>query len=87
MSKVFSAAQMMVLKAEAIPQALPTVLPPTVAADLEALVAPTADDLMELTLAAFADVEPQLNLGQDQRDALRAALKARLIAVLTGQVG
>lgn len=78
MSKVISAAQIMQLKVESTaPSALP---------ELEALVAPTADDLMELTLAAFTDVEPQLDLDEAQSDALRAALQARLIAVLTGQV-
>lgn len=78
MSKILSATQMDELRPKA------TGLP--VSPDLEALVAPTADDLMELTLTAFADVEPQLNLGEDQRNALRAALQTRLIAVLTGQV-
>lgn len=78
MSKVISAEQMAHLQAEATAQ--------PALAELDQLIAPSADDLMELTLAAFADVEPQLNLGDDQRDALRAALKARLIAVLTGQV-
>lgn len=78
MSKVISAAQMLELKTV---QCAPPVSP-----DLEALVAPTADDLMDLTLAAFDDVEPQLDLAVEQREALRGALKARLIAVLTGQV-
>lgn len=78
MSKIISAAQMLDLKTTA------PVLP--ISPDLEALVAPTADDLMELTLTAFDDVEPQLNLTEDQREALRGALQARLIAVLTGQV-
>lgn len=78
MSKVISAVQMLELKTV---QCAPAVAP-----DLEALVAPTADDLMDLTLAAFNDVEPQLDLAVEQREALRDALKARLIAVLTGQV-
>lgn len=77
MSKVISAAQMLELKTV---QCAPPVSP-----ELEALVAPTADDLMDLTLAAFDDVEPQLDLAVDQREALRSALQARLIAVLTGQ--
>lgn len=78
MSKVITAAQMLELKTV---QCAPPDSP-----DLEALVAPTADDLMDLTLAAFDDVEPQLDLAIEQREALRDALKARLIAVLTGQV-
>jgi hypothetical protein len=77
MSKVIPTAQMMALKAEAVSH-------PS-APDLDGLVAPTADDLMDLTLAAFDDVEPQLDLAAEQREALRSALKARLIAVLTGQ--
>lgn len=82
MSKIISAEQMTALRIEAATVA-PTNAP---SPDLEALVAPTADDLMELTLAAFDDVEPQFELANEQRDALRGALKARLIAVLTGQV-
>lgn len=78
MSKILSAVQMSELRPKA------TALPAS--PDLNALVAPTADDLMELTLTAFADVEPQLNLGDEQRHALREALQTRLIAVLTGQV-
>lgn len=78
MSKIKSAAQMIQMKVEATAS--------SASPELEALVAPTADDLMELTLAAFTDVEPQLNLDEAQSNALRAALQDRLIAVLTGQV-
>lgn len=78
MSKLISAAQMLELMPKAPAQ--------PISPELEALVAPTADDLMDLTLMAFDDVQPELNLDEGQRDALRAALQARLIAVLTGQV-
>ncbi|MEQ8656629.1 MAG: hypothetical protein RIC24_04875 [Hyphomicrobiales bacterium] len=50
---------------------------------LEEIVAPTADDLLALTEAAIGDVDGVLPLTDDQRQALHAALKKRLMGALT----
>lgn len=52
------------------------------AASLDAIVTPTADDLLMLTEAAIGDVEGVLPLTHDQREALRQALKRRLFGAL-----
>ena len=51
-------------------------------AALEAIITPTANDLLALTEAALDDVEGVLPLTHDQREALRQALKRRLFGTL-----
>jgi hypothetical protein len=50
---------------------------------LDEIVMPTADDLLALTQAAISDVEDVLPLTDDQREALRRALRQRLLGTLT----
>jgi len=50
---------------------------------LEDIVTPTADDLLALTEAAISDVSDVLPLSNDQRQALHAALKQRLMGTLS----
>ncbi len=50
---------------------------------LDEIVVPTAEDLLALTDAAIGDVEDVLPLTDDQRDALRKALRQRLLGTLT----
>lgn len=50
---------------------------------LEEIVTPTADDLLALTEAAISDVDDVLPLTNDQRQALQAALKQRLMGTLS----
>ncbi|MBV6659255.1 MAG: hypothetical protein KI785_15940 [Devosiaceae bacterium] len=51
---------------------------------LDALVAPTADDLLALTQAALGDIDPPLWLAPAQREQLRMALRSRLAGQLAG---
>lgn len=53
---------------------------------LEEIVAPTADDLLALTEAALSDVDDVLPLTDDQRQALHAALKQRLMGTLSEEL-
>lgn len=50
---------------------------------LEDIVTPTANDLLALTEAAIGDVKGFLPLTDDQREALHAALKQRLMGTLS----
>ncbi|MEM6381131.1 MAG: hypothetical protein AAF739_00520 [Pseudomonadota bacterium] len=50
--------------------------------DLEELVAPSADDLLDLTQAALGDIDPPLWMSNSQREQLRLALRARLASDL-----
>ena len=52
------------------------------AALMEAIVIPTAEDLLALTAAAISDVEGVLPMDPEQADALRAALRRRLMGAL-----
>lgn len=54
---------------------------------LEELVAPTAEDLLALTQDALNDVDSVLPLTDDQREALREALKRRLLGAVADQTG
>lgn len=49
---------------------------------MEAIVIPTAEDLLLLTQAAIGDVEGVLPMDPEQADALRAALRRRLMGAL-----
>lgn len=52
------------------------------AALMEAIVIPTAEDLLLLTQAAIGDVQGVLPMDPEQADALRAALRRRLMGAL-----
>ncbi|MGD1885803.1 MAG: hypothetical protein ACFB01_01485 [Cohaesibacteraceae bacterium] len=49
---------------------------------IEELIAPTADDLLALTMAAVEDIEGTLPLTPEQLDALAVALRHRLLGAV-----
>jgi len=84
MAKVISAQELSLLLNK---QPIAHMDAPPDASELEAIVAPTAEDLLLLTQAAIGDVEGMLPMDPEQADALRAALRRRLMGALTPEGG